>query len=170
MIDELQEEATAALAAGDYTRALAEFSVLREMRSRRDGPYSAHYLANLHDAVRCMCHLQRWSDSEPLCRELYGKYRRTHGPGDCDTVDAAKFYAWALVHLDKADPAAALYLTTADALWTLGDREQALTLLGAAVVQRQDLCFDTLRNRVDLAAAAVALGVTSSMNGVCPLT
>ncbi len=163
VIDELQDEAAALLAAGDWTHALAEFSVLREIRSRRDGPYSLMYLSNLHDSIRCMCHLERWSDSEPLCRELYGKYRRTHGPGEADTVDAAKRYAWALVQLHKIDPAVAVYLATADALWTVGDRAQSLAFLGAAVVHRQrddsgavaTLSFDELRNGSDLQTAAV---------------
>ncbi|MBT0567440.1 hypothetical protein [Williamsia sp. CHRR-6] len=157
MIDELQVEASALLASGDYTRALAEFSVLREIRSRRDGPYSLMYLSNLHDAVRCMCHLQLWADSEPLGRELYGKYRRTHGPGGADTVDAAKLYAWALVHLHKIDPAVAIYLTTADALWTRGATDEATALLGAAVVHRQQLCFDDCRNAAALAATAATV-------------
>ncbi|MBJ7289801.1 hypothetical protein [Williamsia sp.] len=165
MIDELQDEAAALLAAGEWTHALAEFSVLREIRSRRDGPYSLMYLSNLHDSVRCMCQLELWSDSEPLCRELYGKYRRTHGPGEADTVDAAKRYAWALVQLNKTDPAVALYLATADALWTAGDRAGSLALLGAAVVHRQNdesgavttLTFDGLCNGPDLQTAAVLL-------------
>lgn len=166
MIEELQVEATALLAAGEFSHALAEFSVLREIRSRRDGPYSLMYLSNLHDSVRCMCHLERWSDSEPLCRELYGKYRRTHGPGQADTVDAAKRYAWALVQLHKIDPAVAIYLATADALWTLGDRVAALAMLGAAVVHRQRderdvvpvLSFEALRNAADLQTAAALVG------------
>ncbi len=163
MIDELQDEASALFAAGEWAHALAEFSVLREIRARRDGPYSLMYLSNLHDSVRCMCRLERWSDSEPLSRELYGKYRRTHGAGEPDTVDAAKRYAWALVQLHKIDPAVALYVTTADALWTVGDRTQSLALLGAALVHRlgdssgtgKPLDFDGLRNGPDLQSAAI---------------
>lgn len=154
MIDELQHEADALLAAGDYAHALPEFCVLREIRGRQDGPYSLKYLANLHDAVRCMCHLQRWADSEPLARELYGKYVRTDGPAGPKTVDAAKRYAWALVQLDKTDPAIAVYLAVADALCGRGDADQTLAMLGAAVARRQDLCFDTLRHAVDLTRIA----------------
>lgn len=154
MIDELQHEADALLAAGDYAHALPEFCVLREIRARQDGPYSRKYLANLDDAVRCMCHLQRWSDTEPLAKELYGKYVRTDGPGGPKTVDAAKRYAWALVQLDKTDPAITVYLAVADALWGRGDEDQALAMLGAAVARRQDLCLDTLRNAVELTRAA----------------
>jgi hypothetical protein len=154
MIDALQHEADALLAAGDYAHALPEFCVLREIRARQDGPYSRKYLANLHDAVRCMCHLQKWSDSEPLAKELYGKYVRTDGPAGPKTVDAAKRYAWALVQLDKTDPAITVYLAVADALWGHGDHDQALTMLGAALARREDLCLDTLRNAVDLSRAA----------------
>ncbi|GAA2062204.1 hypothetical protein [Williamsia deligens] len=157
MIDELQHEADALLAAGDYAHALPEFCVLREIRARQDGPYSTKYLANLHDAVRCMCHLQKWSDSEPLARELYGKYVRMNGPGGPKTVDAAKRYAWALVQLEKTDPAIAVYLSVADALWGLGDEHQALAMLGAAVARRQDLDLHSLRNADHLGRAALAV-------------
>mgnify|MGYP006923450623 CR=1 FL=1 len=53
MIEEMQAEAQALLSAGEYTHALAEFSVLREIRARREGPYSPRYLSNLHDCIRC---------------------------------------------------------------------------------------------------------------------
>lgn len=135
MIEEMQAEAQALLSAGDYRQALAEFSVLREIRSRREGPYSTKYLSNLHDCVRCMSHLELWSDSTHLCRELHGKYVRTHGRGETDTVDVAKHWAWALVNLHDYPPAVRLYLLTADALWTT-DPRQARRLLGAAVIHR----------------------------------
>ncbi|MFW0794206.1 hypothetical protein AAFP30_10370 [Gordonia sp. CPCC 205515] len=135
MIEEMQDEAVALLSAGEYMHALAEFSVLREIRSRREGPYSTMYLSNLHDCVRCMSHLELWADSTPLCRELHGKYVRTHGRGQSDTVDVAKHWAWALVHLHDYPPAVRLYLTTADALWD-ADRDQAQRLLGAALAHR----------------------------------
>lgn len=133
----MQAEARALLSAGEYSHALAEFSVLREVRSRREGPYSPMYLSNLHDCVRCMSELELWSDSTLLCRELHGKYVRTHGRGEADTVDVAKHWAWALVHLDDYPPAVRLYLLTADALWER-DVAQARRLLGAAVVHRHD--------------------------------
>ncbi|MGW0036919.1 hypothetical protein [Gordonia sp. NPDC003376] len=134
----MQDEALALLRAGDYGHALAEFSVLREIRSRREGPYSPMYLSNLHDSVRCMSQLRRWADSTPLCRELHGKYVRTHGRGEADTVDVAKHWAWALVHLDDHPPAVRLYVLTADALWDI-DRPQAHRLLGAALAHRHDI-------------------------------
>lgn len=137
VIEEMQDEARSLLSAGEYTHALAEFSVLREIRSRREGPYSPMYLSNLHDSVRCMSQLQLWSDATPLCRELHGKYVRTHGRGDVDTVDVAKHWAWALVHLNDFPPAVRLYLVTADALWAT-DRAQAHRLLGAALAHRHD--------------------------------
>ncbi|AZG46313.1 hypothetical protein D7316_02914 [Gordonia insulae] len=133
----MQDEAEALLSAGEFTHALAEFSVLREIRSRREGPYSIMYLSNLHDCVRCMSHLQLWADSTPLCRELHGKYLRTHGPAQSDTVDVAKHWAWALLHLHDYPPAVRLYLTTADALWD-EDPDQARRLLAAAVAHRAD--------------------------------
>ncbi|MFW0783124.1 hypothetical protein AAFP35_01265 [Gordonia sp. CPCC 206044] len=137
MIEEMQEEAESFFSAGEYSHALAEFSVLREIRSRREGPYSIMYLSNLHACVRCMSHLQLWSDSTPLCRELHGKYVHTHGPGQSDTVDVAKHWAWALLHLHDYPPAVRLYLMTADALWD-DDPEQARRLLAAAVAHRSD--------------------------------
>ncbi|WP_238421747.1 hypothetical protein [Gordonia sp. 'Campus'] len=137
MIEEMQAEAQALLSAGEYDHALAEFSVLREIRSRREGPYSAKYLSNVHDCIRCMSHLMLWSDASHLCRELHGKYVRTHGRGEVDTVDVAKHWAWALVHLHDYPPAVRLYLLTADALWD-SDPGQAQRLLGAAVIHRHD--------------------------------
>lgn len=133
MIEEMQAEAQALLSAGEYTHALAEFSVLREIRARREGPYSPRYLSNLHDCIRCTSQLEMWSDCTPLCSELHGKYVRTHGLGEADTVDVAKHWAWALVHLHDYPPALRLYLTTADALWDI-DPAQAVRLLGAAAV------------------------------------
>ncbi|MFE0751868.1 hypothetical protein [Gordonia sp. NPDC058843] len=137
VIEEMQAEAQALLSAGEYDHALAEFSVLREIRSRREGPYSVMYLSNLHDCVRCMSHLMLWSDASHLCRELHGKYVRTHGRAEADTVDVAKHWAWALVHLHDYPPAVRLYLLTADALWE-SDPGQAQRLLGAAVIHRHD--------------------------------
>ena len=137
VIEEMQDEAQSMLSDGQYRHALAEFSVLREIRARREGPYSPMYLSNLHDCVRCMSWLQMWADSTPLCRELHGKYVRTHGRGQADTVDVAKHWAWALVHLGDFEPAVQLYLNTADALWEL-EPEQAHRLLGAAVLHRHD--------------------------------
>ena len=135
MIDEMQQEAAELFSAGEYRHALAEFSVLREIRSRREGPYSTMYLSNLHDCVRCMSHLQLWADSTPLCGELHSKYVRTHGRGQDDTVDVAKHWAWALIHLHEYPPAVRLYLTTADALWDT-DPAAAQQLLAAAVAHR----------------------------------
>ncbi|MGW5523808.1 hypothetical protein [Gordonia sp. NPDC003950] len=143
MIEEMQDEARSLLSAGEYGHALAEFSVLREIRSRREGPYSPMYLSNLHDSVRCMSHLHLWADATPLCRELHGRYVRTHGRGEADTVDVAKHWAWALVHLDDYPPAVRLYLLTADALWDV-DRDQAHRLLGAALTHRHGLEPETL--------------------------
>lgn len=137
VIEEMQDEATDLLGAGEYSHALAEFSVLREIRSRREGPYSPMYLSNMHDCIRCMSHLAMWSDSSFLCRELHPKYVRTHGRGQADTVDVAKHWAWALVHLADWPPAVRLYLLTADALWD-SDPEHARRLLGAALVHRHD--------------------------------
>ncbi|MEE3849942.1 hypothetical protein VZC37_06335 [Gordonia sp. LSe1-13] len=137
MLAEMQDEAEAYLLAGEYSHALAEFSVLREVRSRREGPYSVMYLSNLHDCVRCMSHLHLWADSTPLCRELHGKYVRTHGRAQSDTVDVAKHWAWALVHLHDYPPAVRLYLTTADALWD-SQPDQARRLLAAAAAHRSE--------------------------------
>ncbi|MEO9326466.1 hypothetical protein [Gordonia aurantiaca] len=138
MIEELQAEAEALYAAGQYDHALAEFSVLREIRARREGPYSIRYLANLHDCVRCMSHLRLWTDINYLCSELHSKYVRTHGRGEAATVDVAKHWAWALVHLRDYPPAVRLYLLTADAVWD-DDPAQAQRLIGAAVAHRHGL-------------------------------
>lgn len=137
MLDEMEDEAATLFSAGEFAHALAEFSVLREIRARREGPYSVHYLKNLHDCVRCMSALELWADSTPLCRELHGKYRRTHGPAESDTVDVAKHWAWASLHLQDYPLAVRIYLTTADALWD-ADPEQARRLLAAAVAHRAD--------------------------------
>lgn len=136
VLDEMEAEAKELLAAGEYDHALAEFSVLREIRSRREGPYSVKYLANVHDCVRCMRHLNLWGDADPLCRELHGKYVRTHGRGQSDTVDVAKHWAWAMVHLNNFDPAVRLYLITADAIWDT-DPDAARKLVGAAMVHAE---------------------------------
>ncbi|MCK0438800.1 hypothetical protein MUG78_04805 [Gordonia alkaliphila] len=133
MLDELEAEARSRFEAGEYDHALAEFSVLREVRARREGPYSVPYLRALHASVRCMRFLQLWQDTDLLCQELHGKYVRTHGRGEADTVDVAKHWAWALLHLDAVNAAVALYVRTADALWDC-DRPTARRLLGAAAV------------------------------------
>lgn len=133
MLDELEAEARSRYEAGEYRRALAEFSVLREVRARREGPYSVPYLRALHDSVRCMRHLQLWQDTDLLCSELHSKYVRTHGRGEADTVDVAKHWAWAMLHLDAIAAATALYIRTADALWDT-DQPSARKLLGAAAV------------------------------------
>ncbi|GEE01541.1 hypothetical protein nbrc107696_19870 [Gordonia spumicola] len=134
MLDELNSQARSLYDAGEFTHALADYSVLREIRSRREGPYSVKYLAALHDCVRCMSQLHLWSDSDLLCSELHAKYVRTHGRGGADTVDVARHWAWAMVHLDQADHVAALCLTTADAMWD-ADLPGADRLLGAAAAQ-----------------------------------
>lgn len=133
MLDELETQAQELYAAGEYSHALAEFSVLREVRARREGPYSVAYLRALHASVRCMRPLQLWQDTDLLCRELHGKYVRTHGRGEADTVDVAKHWAWALLQLESIGGAVDLYIRTADALWS-SDRPGARRLLGAAAV------------------------------------
>ncbi|MDY6808054.1 MAG: hypothetical protein SW127_03460 [Actinomycetota bacterium] len=167
MLAEMQDEAEAYLSAGEYSHALAEFSVLREIRSRREGPYSVMYLSNLHDCVRCMSHLHLWADSTPLCRELHGKYVRTHGRGQSDTVDVAKHWAWALVHLHDYPPAVQLYLTTADALWD-SQPDQARRLLAAAVAHRAnadpEVILDAVGTRVDPVRLAHSHDVLVAMN------
>ena len=137
VLQKIETEAAGYLSAGEWAHALAEYSVLREIRSRREGPYSVTYLSNLHDCVRCMSHLGLWSDSDAACRELHGKYVRTHGAGEHDTLDVAKHWAWALIHLHEYPPAVRLYLTTADALWD-DDPTAARRLLGAALAHRSD--------------------------------
>lgn len=133
MLDELEAQAHEMYDAGEYSHALADFSVLREVRARREGPYSVKYLRALHDCVRCMRHLQLWQDSDAACRELYGKYVRTHGRGGAVTVDVAKHWAWAMLQLNAIGPAVALYVRTADALWER-NAVSARRLLGAAAV------------------------------------
>ncbi|MFT4085989.1 MAG: hypothetical protein QM658_02365 [Gordonia sp. (in: high G+C Gram-positive bacteria)] len=159
MLDELEAQARSEYAAGEYTHALADFSVLREIRSRREGPYSVKYLRSLHDCVRCMRHLQLWRDSDLLCSELYSKYLRTHGRGETDTVDVAKHWAWAMVNLADYPSAVRLYLATADALWDV-DHHTALRLLGAAAAHIEPeheavdgLAGITLAHTTDLAAS-----------------
>ena len=137
MLDELNLQAHDLYAAGEYSHALADYSVLREIRSRREGPYSVKYLAALHDCVRCMSHLNLWADSDLLCSELHAKYLRTHGRGDADTVDVARHWSWAMVHLEQPTPAASLCLTTADAIWE-SDPMGANRLVGAAAAQSPD--------------------------------
>ena len=137
MLDELDAQARQLYAAGEFAHALADFSVLREMRSRREGPYSVKYLAALHSCVRCMSHLSLWTDSDLLCSELHAKYVRTHGRGQADTVDVARHWALAMHHLHLADDVAALCVTTADALWDT-DRADAVRLLGVAAAESVD--------------------------------
>ncbi|GAA4668200.1 hypothetical protein [Gordonia humi] len=134
MLDELNSQAHDLYDAGEFSHALADYSVLREIRSRREGPYSVKYLAALHDCVRCMSELNLWSDSNLLCSELHAKYVRTHGRGGDDTVDVARHWSWAMVHLDQAGQAAFLCITTADAMWET-DPAGANLLLGAAAAQ-----------------------------------
>lgn len=137
MLDELNSQARELYDAGDFSHALADYSVLREIRSRREGPYSVKYLAALHDCVRCMSHLNLWTDSDLLCSELHSKYVRTHGRGGGDTVDVARHWGWAMVHLDQQASAAILCITTADAMWD-DDLTGADLLLGAAAAQSSD--------------------------------
>lgn len=131
MLDELETQAHEYYAAGEYTHALADYSVLREARARHEGPYSVKYLHALHCSVRCMRHLKLWQDTDLLCRELHAKYVRTHGRGEADTVDVAKHWAWAMVQLGAVNAAVSLYLVTADAVWET-DTATARTLLRAA--------------------------------------
>ncbi|MGB3304468.1 hypothetical protein [Gordonia sp. (in: high G+C Gram-positive bacteria)] len=131
MLDELNDQAHADYDAGDFTSALASFSVLREIRSRREGPYSVKYLDAVHNSVRCMSKLELWSDSTLLCSELHSKYVRTLGRGQATTVDVAKHWAWAMMHLRDLSSAINLYLTTADAMWD-SDAAGARRLIGAA--------------------------------------
>ena len=131
MLDELNDQAQADYDAGQFTSALAGFSVLREIRSRREGPYSVKYLAAMHDSVRCMSQLEMWSDADLLCSELHSKYVRTLGRGQSVTVDVAKHWAWSMMHLRDLRAAIGLYLTTADAMWDI-DPSGARRLIGAA--------------------------------------
>lgn len=149
MIEEMEADADALVASGEYGHALAQYSVLREIRARREGPYSMKYLKNLHSCVRCMHELSLWSDADPLCRELYGKYVRTHGPAQADTVDVAKLWAWARVNLDELPAAVELYLRTADAVWD-GDQPTARRLLGAVAVHHGEFDPEPLIDTVAL--------------------
>ncbi|MFT3716664.1 MAG: hypothetical protein QM774_12185 [Gordonia sp. (in: high G+C Gram-positive bacteria)] len=169
MLDELEAQARSMYDAGEYTHALAEFSVLREVRARREGPYSVKYLSALHESVRCMRHLGLWRDTDYLCTELHAKYVRTHGRGEAATVDVAKHWAWALLHLDAVDPAVRLYVTTADALWPL-DEPAARRLLGAAAVHSGDpLDGVTLTHTTELAHALADLdGLVKNETGASP--
>ncbi|AUH67218.1 MULTISPECIES: hypothetical protein [Gordonia] len=133
MLDELNDQARADYDSGEFSTALAGFSVLREIRSRREGPYSVKYLEALHNSVRCMSMLEMWDDADLLCSELHSKYVRTLGRGQEVTVDVAKHWAWAMVHRHDLRPATALYLTTADAMWD-ADAPGARRLIGAAAV------------------------------------
>lgn len=144
-------EAAARFDAGEFGSALAGFSVVREIRCRREGPYSVAYLAACHACVRCLSALGRWLDNDLLCTELHGKYVRTHGRGGVLTVDVAKHWAWALVQLGEFGSAAQLYLSTADATW---DRDPAGSrrLLAAAAVQEPG------RSPMDLVEGAVIDG------------
>ncbi|MFT3660892.1 MAG: hypothetical protein QM809_05700 [Gordonia sp. (in: high G+C Gram-positive bacteria)] len=157
MLDELETQAHEFYTAGEYTHALADFSVLREVRARREGPYSVKYLRALHWSVRCMRPLQLWQDTDLLCRELHAKYVRTHGRGEADTVDVAEHWAWAMVHLDAVNAAVALYVRTADAVWDT-DLATARRLLGAAAVHTRRLADDS----VD-ALAGIALTHTTEL-------
>lgn len=167
MIDEMQQEAADLFSAGEYVHALAEFSVLREIRSRREGPYSIMYLSNLHDCVRCMSHLELWADSTPLCGELHNKYVRTHGRGQQDTVDVAKHWAWALIHLHDYPPAVRLYLTTADALWDddpVG--AQRLLAAGAAHSDSADAASMFATDSVDTAGLRHGADISASVDAL----
>ncbi len=114
VLDEMQREATELFAAGEYSHALAEFSVLREIRCRREGPYSLMCLSNLHDMIRCQVRLKMWAECEPMCRNLLAKYTFTHGLADPDTIDVTEHMAAILNGLGRPDEAADLYLRTAD--------------------------------------------------------
>ena len=132
VLDEMQREATELFQAGEYTHALAEFSVLREIRARREGPYSLMCLSNLHDVIRCLVHLGKWEACEPLCRDLLAKYMFTHGPTDPDTVDVVGHMATTLSGLGRHTEAAELYGRTADALAAAGQHRKALGMRDAA--------------------------------------
>ncbi|MFW0788286.1 hypothetical protein [Gordonia sp. CPCC 205333] len=160
MIEEMQADAEEFEANGEYVHALAEYSVLREIRGRREGPYSPMYLANLHSCVRCMYHLELWLDSTPLCKELHGKYIRTHGRAQEDTVDVAKLWAWAMLHIGQLPPALTLYLSTADALWD-NDPPAARRLLGAVAAHRVEVNPTPL---IDAAALAHSLDVATAVH------
>jgi hypothetical protein len=132
VLDEMQREATELFQAGEYTHALAEFSVLREIRARREGPYSVMCLSNLHDVIRCLVQLEKWTACEPLCRDLLAKYMFTHGPADPDTIEVAGHMAATLDGLGRHPEAAELYNRTADILDAAGQHRRALGLRDAA--------------------------------------
>ena len=163
MLDELNLQAHDLYEAGEYTHALADYSVLREIRSRREGPYSVKYLAALHDCVRCMSHLSLWSDSNLLCSELHAKYVRTHGRGGVDTVDVARHWSWAMVHLDQPTPAASLCLTTADAIWE-SDPAGADRLVGAAAAQSPEAPDIAGAGLIDGVRLAHSVEIVSALN------
>lgn len=135
----MESEAADLYAKGDYDAALAEFSVLREVRARRDGPYSKNYLTDLLGSVRCMGKLERWTDLEPISAEFYNKYLRTHPAADAISVEAAKWLAWAKSHTGQGSAAADLYVRAADALVKAGDETGALPLLRAGLGQLRAL-------------------------------
>jgi hypothetical protein len=139
VLDEMQREATDLYRAGEYVHALAEFSVLREIRARREGPYSVMCLSNLHDVIRCLVHLEKWSACEPLCRDLLAKYMFTHGPADPDTVEVAGHMAATLDGLGRHTEAAELYNRTADGLDAAGQHRKAMGLRDAAAVSLRHL-------------------------------
>ncbi len=160
MLEEMQAEAAALYVDGEYMAALAEFSVLAEIRARREGPYSPRYLRNLHDCIRCAYELRRWPDCIGLCTELHGKYVRTHGRAETDTVDVAKKWAWALLNLREYQRAVEVYLHTADALWE-SDPSAARRLLGAPATFRAEVdptdVAQSLRHGVELLATIADL-------------
>jgi len=133
VLDEMQREATELFEAGEYEHALAEFSVLKEIRCRREGPYSLKCLSNLHDVIRCQVRLGLWVECEPQCRELLAKYTFTHGPTDPDTLDVVEHMARTLDALGRTDQAAELCERTADVLTAGGQHRKALSFRDAAV-------------------------------------
>ena len=139
VLEEMESEAADLYAKGDYDAALAEFSVLREVRARRDGPYSKNYLTDLLGSVRCMGQLERWGDLEPISAEFYNKYLRTHPAADAISVEAARWLAWAKSHTGQGSAAADLYVRAADALVKAGDETGALPLLRAGLGQLRSL-------------------------------
>jgi hypothetical protein len=132
VLDEMQREATELFAAGEYTHALAEFSVLREIRCRREGPYSLMCLSNLHDVIRCQVRLKLWADCEPMCRDLLAKYTFTHGPTDPDTLDVTEHMIATLDGLGRHDEAADLCSRTADVLAAAGQHRKSVVFRDAA--------------------------------------
>jgi hypothetical protein len=136
VLDEMQREATDLFKAGEYSHALAEFSVLREIRARREGPYSSMCLSNLHDVIRCLVHLEKWQACEPMCRDLLAKYMFTHGPTDPDTIEVVGHMGATLVGLGRHAEAAELYVGTADSLDAAGQHRKALGMRDAAAAAR----------------------------------